>query len=99
MAKDINGLAEGMELLQEDFDTLYAKAQAAKPSARQIRIGLLRVPGTDPAIDRAIEASSRSGVPNRSTRGGISQGVAAGAARREPSGRRRLLVQQSSDKT
>jgi amidase len=56
MAKDINGLVEGMELLQEDFDTLYAKAQAAKPSARQIRIGLLRIPGTDPAIDRAIEA-------------------------------------------
>jgi hypothetical protein len=55
-AKDVNGLVEGMELLQEDFDTLYAKAQAAKPSARQIRIGLLRVPGTDPAIDRAIEA-------------------------------------------
>jgi len=45
-----------MELLQEDFDTLYAKARATKPSARQIRIGLLRVPGTDPAIDRAIEA-------------------------------------------
>ena len=56
MAKDVNGLVEGMDLLQEDFDTLYAKAQATKPSARQIRIGLLRVPGTDPAIDRAIEA-------------------------------------------
>jgi amidase len=56
MAKDVNGLVEGMELLQEDFDTLYAKARASKPSARQIRIGLLRVPGTDPAIDRAIEA-------------------------------------------
>ena len=56
MAKDVNGLVEGMELLQEDFDTLYAKARASKPSARQIRIGLLRVPSTDPAIDRAIEA-------------------------------------------
>jgi amidase len=44
-----------MELLQEDFDTLYDKAKAAKPSARQIRIGRLRVPGTDPAIDRAID--------------------------------------------
>jgi hypothetical protein len=51
MAKDVNGLVEAMYLLQEDFDTLYAKAQAAKPSARQIRIGLLRVAGTDPAID------------------------------------------------
>jgi amidase len=55
LAKDVEGLVEGMKLLQADFDTLYAKAQAAKPSARQIRIGLLRVPGTDPAIDRAIE--------------------------------------------
>jgi amidase len=55
LAKDVNGLVEGMKLLQADFDTLYAKAQAAKPAARQIRIGLLRVPGTDPAIDRAIE--------------------------------------------
>jgi amidase len=40
----------------ENFDTLYAKAKAAKPSARKIRIGLLRVPGTDPAIDGAIDA-------------------------------------------
>jgi Asp-tRNA(Asn)/Glu-tRNA(Gln) amidotransferase A subunit family amidase len=56
MAKNVDGLVKGMELLQEDFDALYAKAKAAKPSARQIRIGLLRVPGTDPAIERAIDA-------------------------------------------
>ena len=56
MAKDVDGLVKGMELLQEDFHTLYDKAKAAKPSARQIRIGRLRVPGTDPAIDRAIDA-------------------------------------------
>ena len=56
MAKDVHWLVKGMELLQKDFDTLYAKAKAAKPSARQIRIGRLRVPGTDPAIDRAIDA-------------------------------------------
>jgi amidase len=56
LAKDVNGLVKGMKLLQPNFDTLYAKAQAAKPAARQIRIGLLRVPGTDPAIERAIEA-------------------------------------------
>ena len=55
MAKDVEGLVEGMELLQEDFATLYAKAKAARPSARKIRIGRLRVPGTDPAIDRAID--------------------------------------------
>jgi amidase len=56
MAKDVGGLVKGMELLQEDFGTLYVRAKAAKPSARQIRIGRLRVPGTDPAIDRAIDA-------------------------------------------
>jgi amidase len=55
MAKDVDGLVEGMELLQEDFDTLYGRAKVAKPSARRIRIGRLRVPGTDPAIDRAID--------------------------------------------
>jgi amidase len=54
MAKDVDGLVKGMELLQANFDTLYARAKAAKPSARQIRIGLLRVPNTDPAIDKAI---------------------------------------------
>ncbi len=56
MAKDVNGLVKGMELLQEDFGALYVKAKAAKPLARQIRIGRLRVPGTNPAIDRAIDA-------------------------------------------
>lgn len=40
-----------------------------------------------------------AGVPNRSARGGFSQGVAAGAARWEPGCRRRLLVQQSGHKT
>jgi amidase len=55
MAKDVNGLVKGMELLQDNFDTRYARAKAAKPFARQIQIGLLKVPGTDPAIDKAIE--------------------------------------------
>jgi amidase len=55
MAKDVNGLVKGMELLQDNFDTLYVRAKAAKPLARQIRIGLLKVPGTDRAIDKAIE--------------------------------------------
>lgn len=55
MAKNVNGLVKGMELLQDDFGALYARAKAAKPFARQIRIGLLKVPGTDSAIDSAIE--------------------------------------------
>ena len=54
MAKNVDGLVKGMELLQDNFATLYARAKAAKPTARQIRIGLLRVPGTAPAIEKAI---------------------------------------------
>ena len=42
--------------LPVNFLVPSGQAQEAKPSARQIRIGLLRVAGTDPAIDRAIEA-------------------------------------------
>jgi amidase len=56
MAQDVEGLVQGMELLEEDFDRQYARAKARKPSAQQIRIGRLRVPGTDPAIDHAIDA-------------------------------------------
>jgi amidase len=56
MAKDVDGLVQGMKLLQEDFGARYSRAKAAKPLARQIRIGRLRVPGTDPAIDQAIDA-------------------------------------------
>jgi amidase len=56
MAKDVDGLVVGMGLLQENFGALYAKAKAARPSARKIRIGRLRIPGTNPAIDRAIDA-------------------------------------------
>ncbi len=55
MAKDVKGLVVGMGLLQEGFDGLYAKAKAANPTAKTIRIGRLRVPKTDPAIDRAID--------------------------------------------
>lgn len=55
MAKDVKGLVTGMELLQENFGELYARAKAAHPRASGIRIGLLRVPGTDPAISRAVE--------------------------------------------
>ncbi len=55
LAKDVNGLVAGMDLLQEGFGGLYARAKAAHPVAQTIRIGRLRVPRTDPAIDRAID--------------------------------------------
>ena len=100
MAKDVDGLVKGMELLQEDFGTLYDKAKAAKPSARQIRIGRLRVPDTDPAIDRAIDARlAERGFQVVPLGEEFLKEWEQGAARREPGGRRRLLVQQSSHTT
>lgn len=56
MAKDVSGLVKGMELLQHGFGSKYAQAKAVKPSAGVIRIGRLKIPDTDPAIDRAIDA-------------------------------------------
>ena len=100
MAKDVDGLVVGMGLLQENFATLYAKAKAARPSARTIRIGRLRVPGTESSHRPGYRRQARrTGLPGRSPREGVSQGVEGGAARREPGGRRRRLVQQSSNRT
>ncbi|HSI61632.1 MAG TPA: amidase, partial [Candidatus Saccharimonadia bacterium] len=56
MARDVDGLVKGMELLEPGFNQEYSRAKAAKPVAKVIRIGRLRVPGTDPAIDAAIDA-------------------------------------------
>ncbi len=55
MAKDIPSLVQGMDLLQEGFASRYEATVAAKPSARQIRIGRFYVGGTSPAIDKAID--------------------------------------------
>ena len=55
MAKDIPRLVQGMDLLQRGFAGKYAEATAARPSARDIRIGRLYVDGTDPKIDRAVD--------------------------------------------
>ncbi len=55
MAKDIPRLVQGMDLLQEGFAAQYKRAVAAKPSAREIRIGRLYMDGTDPAIDKALD--------------------------------------------
>jgi Asp-tRNA(Asn)/Glu-tRNA(Gln) amidotransferase A subunit family amidase len=55
LAADIPRLVQGMELLQSGFRGKYNAAVAAKPSARQIRIGRLYIGGTDPAIDKAID--------------------------------------------
>lgn len=55
MAKDMTHLVQGMDLLQRGFAARYERAVAAKPSAKDIRIGRLYIDGTDPAIDKALD--------------------------------------------
>jgi amidase len=62
MGKDIARTVEGMDLLQEGFAGRYAAAKAAKPSGSNIRVGRLKLQGTDPEIDKAIdEALAKAG--------------------------------------
>jgi Asp-tRNA(Asn)/Glu-tRNA(Gln) amidotransferase A subunit family amidase len=62
MGKDIARTVDGMDLLEEGFSSRYAAARAAKPSGRNIRVGRLRLQGTDPEIDAAIdEALGKAG--------------------------------------
>lgn len=60
MAADVPHLVDGMDLLERGFRSKYLSAVAAKPSARQIRIGRLYIPGTAPEIDRAIDDALKS---------------------------------------
>jgi Asp-tRNA(Asn)/Glu-tRNA(Gln) amidotransferase A subunit family amidase len=55
MGKDIAHTVQGMELLQDGFAAKYAAAKAAKPTARSIRVGRLKLKGTDQKIDEAID--------------------------------------------
>src|SRR4051794_26455560 len=62
MGKDIARTVDGMDLLQEGFSGRYAAAKAAKPSGRNIRVGRLKLQGTDPEVDKAIDdALARAG--------------------------------------
>jgi amidase len=62
MGKDIDHTVQGMDLLQDGFAAKYAAATAAKPEARSIRVGRLKLKGTDPKIDQAIDdALARTG--------------------------------------
>src|SRR3954469_2583382 len=62
MGKDIAHTVEGMDLLQEGFSGRYAAARSAKPSGRSIRVGRLKLQGTDPEVDKAIdEALAQAG--------------------------------------
>jgi Asp-tRNA(Asn)/Glu-tRNA(Gln) amidotransferase A subunit family amidase len=55
MAKDVPNLARGMALLDPGFPERYEAAKANYPSAAEITIGRLYIPGTDPRIDRVID--------------------------------------------
>src|SRR6195256_1917551 len=55
MGKDIDHTVQGMELLQDGFAAKYAAAKAAKPTARSIRVGRLKLKSTDSKIDQAID--------------------------------------------
>ena len=61
LARTINDLVSGMDLLQPGFQAKYQAAVAAKPDARRIRIGRLYLSGTDPKIDQAIDYALNSG--------------------------------------
>jgi Asp-tRNA(Asn)/Glu-tRNA(Gln) amidotransferase A subunit family amidase len=55
MAKDVDHVVQGMDLLRSGFAAQYRRAVAAKPLARDIRIGRLYLSGTDPKIDKAVD--------------------------------------------
>jgi Asp-tRNA(Asn)/Glu-tRNA(Gln) amidotransferase A subunit family amidase len=57
MARDVNGLVKGMDLLQPGFAGRYHSAAAAKPGAARIRVGRLYLDKTRKSIDEAIDAA------------------------------------------
>jgi amidase len=62
MARDIENTAKGMDLLQPGFASKYAAEKAARPNGQTLRVGRLKLKGTDPDIDRAIdEALAKAG--------------------------------------
>ena len=57
IARDIDHLVQGMDLLEKGFSEQYQKAVSGKPQGRQIRVGRLYLPGTDRRIDQAIDGA------------------------------------------
>ena len=57
LAKDVAGVAQGMDLLQAGFASRYRQAVAAKPAGRKIRVARLYLNGTDREVDRAVDAA------------------------------------------
>jgi amidase len=56
MGKDIDHVAEGMNLLENGFRESYESARA-NMSAHRVRIGRLYVDGTDKKVDQAIDSA------------------------------------------
>jgi amidase len=57
MARTVDRTAEGMDLLQPGFLARYKRASARNSSAQGITVGRLYVKGTNPKVDRAIDAT------------------------------------------
>jgi amidase len=57
MGKDIASVVVGMDLLERNFVDKYAAVKAAHPTAKSIRVGRLRLPGTDARTDAAIDTA------------------------------------------
>jgi Asp-tRNA(Asn)/Glu-tRNA(Gln) amidotransferase A subunit family amidase len=55
MAKDVDHVVQGMDLLQNGFAARYRTAFAAHSLAKKVRIGRLYLSGTDPKIDKAVD--------------------------------------------
>ena len=61
IGRDVAHVAQGMDLLQNGFAARYQRAVAAKPAAKNIRIGRLYLSGTDPRVDRALDRALAEG--------------------------------------
>jgi Asp-tRNA(Asn)/Glu-tRNA(Gln) amidotransferase A subunit family amidase len=57
LARNVDHLVQGMDLLERGFASRYREVVADKPLARHITIGRLYLDGTDPEIDRVLDAA------------------------------------------
>jgi amidase len=55
MARNVPHLVEGMDMLKPGTKARYNQAVGKKPSGRSLRVARLRIKGTDPQIERAVD--------------------------------------------
>jgi len=60
LARDTDGLVQGMDLLQRGFAGKYAKAKGAQPTGKSIRVGRLYLLGASAEIDGAVDHALRA---------------------------------------